>query len=73
MLSDVVLFCKEGIVVIGVYLRRLCLSMKVGWAYACSESGHGTASCSSECCYRVMYGEWYGVGDFVVFSVVEMC
>ena len=29
--------------------------------------------CSGECCFRVMYGEWYGVSDFVVLSVVEVC
>ena len=33
----------------------------------------GTAGCSGECCFRVMYGEWYGVCDFVVLSVVEVC
>ena len=27
----VVLFCKEGIVVMGGCLRRLCLDMNVGW------------------------------------------
>ena len=26
-----------------------------------------------ECCFRVMYCEWYGVCDFVVLSVVEVC
>ena len=26
-----------------------------------------------ECCFGVMYGEWYGVCDFVVLSVVEVC
>ena len=29
--------------------------------------------CSGECCIRVMYGEWYGVCDFVVLSVIEVC
>ena len=24
-------------------------------------------------CFGVMYGEWYGICDFVVFSVVEIC
>ena len=26
---------------------------------------------SGECCFGVMYCEWYGVCDFVVLSVVE--
>ena len=26
-----------------------------------------------ECCFGVMYCEWYGVCDFVVLSVVEVC
>ena len=26
-----------------------------------------------ECCLGVMYGEWYGVCNFVVLSVVEVC
>ena len=26
-----------------------------------------------ECCFGVMYGEWYGICDFVVLSVVEVC
>ena len=26
--------------------------------------------CSGECCFVVMYCEWYGVCDFVVLSVV---
>ena len=30
-------------------------------------------SCSGECCFGMMYVEWYGVCNFVVFSVVEMC
>ena len=29
--------------------------------------------CSGECCFRVMYCEWYRVCDFVVLSVVEVC
>ena len=28
--------------------------------------------CSGECCFRVMYCEWYGVCDFVVLLVVEV-
>ena len=26
-----------------------------------------------ECCFGVMHCEWYGVCDFVVLSVVEVC
>ena len=26
-----------------------------------------------ECCFGMMYVEWYGVCNFVVFSVVEIC
>ena len=26
-----------------------------------------------ECCFGIMYCEWYGVCDFVVLSVVEVC
>ena len=26
-----------------------------------------------ECCFGVVYGEWYGVCDFVVLSVVDVC
>ena len=29
--------------------------------------------CSVECCFGVVYVEWYGVCDFVVPSVVEIC
>ena len=29
--------------------------------------------CSRECCFGVMYGEWHGVCDFIVVSVVEVC
>ena len=29
--------------------------------------------CSGECCFGVMYGELYGVCDFVVLSAVEVC
>ena len=38
----------------------------------CSELGQGTTGCSGECCFGVMYCEWYGVCDFVVLSV-EVC
>ena len=35
--------------------------------------GQGTTGCSGKCCFGVMYCEWYGVCDFVVLSVVEVC
>ena len=33
----------------------------------------GATGRSKECCFVVLYGEWYGVCDFVVLSVVEVC
>ena len=36
-----------------------------------SEFGQSTTGCSEECCFGVMYCEWYGVCDFVVLSVVD--
>ena len=69
----VVPICNEGIVVIGVCLRRFCLSMSVVWEIVCFELGQGTTGCSGKCCFGVMYCEWYGVCDFVVLSVVEVC
>ena len=60
-----------GIVVMDVCLCRFCLDMSVVWS--CSELGQGTTGCSGECCFIVMYGEWYGVCDFIVLSVVEVC
>ena len=41
--------------------------------FVCSELSQGTAGCSGECCFGVPYGEWYGVCDIVVLSVVEVC
>ena len=38
-----------------------------------SELGQGTTGCSDECCFEEMYGEWCGVRDFVMLSVVEVC
>ena len=71
MLLCVVLICKEGIVVMGVRLRLFCLNMNVVGDICLL--GHGTTGCSGECCFGVMYCEWYGVCDFVVLSVVELC
>ena len=39
----------------------------------CSELGQGKTGCSGEYCFGVMYRGWYGVCDFVVLSVVEVC
>ena len=41
--------------------------------FVCSELGQGTTGYSVECCFGVMYGEWYGVCDFVVLLLVEVC
>ena len=59
--------------VIGFCLRRFRLCMSVVWTFVCCELGQGTPGCSGECCFGVMYREWYGVCDFVVLSVVEVC
>ena len=54
----------------GVCLRRFCLNISViGDILFCSEFGQGTTGWLwGECCFAVMYGEWYGVCDFVVLS-----
>ena len=52
---------QMGIVVMGVCLRRFCLNIKVVWTFVCSELRQGTTGCSGECCFGVIYGEWYGV------------
>ena len=39
----------------------------------CFELGQGTLGCLGECCFGVMYCEWYGVCDLVVLSVVDVC
>ena len=41
--------------------------------FVSSELGQGTTGCSGECCFGVLYCEWYGVSDFVVLSVVDVC
>ena len=46
--------------------------MNIVGAFVCSELGHGATGCSGECCFGVMYCEWYGVSEFVVLSVVEV-
>ena len=56
-----------------------CLSSSILFEYersrdmVCSELGQGMTGCSGECCFGVMYCEWYGVCDFVVLSIVELC
>ena len=44
-----------------------------GGTLVCYELGQGMTGCSGECYFGVMYCEWYGVCDFVVLSVVEVC
>ena len=41
--------------------------------FVCSELGQSTTGCLGECCFGVMYCEWYGVCDCVVLSVAEVC
>ena len=36
--------------------------------FVCSDLGQGMTGCSGECCFGVMYGEWY-----VLTMVVSMC
>ena len=50
-----------------------CLSSLILFKYegsigttVCSEVGLGTTGCSGECCFGIMYCEWYGVCDFVL-------
>ena len=73
MLSCVDLICKGDILVMGGCLRRFCLNINVVEAIVCSELGQGTMGCSRECFFGVMYGEWFGVCDFVVLWVVKVC
>ena len=51
----------------------VCLNMKVVGDICLLRVGHVTTCCSGECCFGVMYVEWYGVCGFVVLSVVEIC
>ena len=44
-----------------------------GGTFVCSELGQGMTGCYVECCFGVMYVDWYGVCNCVVFSVVEIC
>ena len=53
------------------------LSSSILFKYECS-MGHlfvrsWVRRVVGECCLRVMYFEWYGVCDFVVLSVAEVC
>ena len=53
-----------------------CLYSSILFKYECIR-GHllvlSTTGCSGKCCFGVMYCEWYGVYDFVVLSVVDVC
>ena len=76
---------NKCVVVCVFYLQRGhssdgCLSSSILFKYessmgtfVCSELGQGTRGCCGACWFGVMYGEWYGVCDFVVLSVVEVC
>ena len=62
--------------VIGVCLRRFCLIMSVVWDIClfCVGPGYdGLLGGGGGCCFGVMYCAWYGLCDFVVLSVVEVC
>ena len=57
-----------------------CLSSSILFKYECSMVHLFVLSWArvrrvarGECCFGVMYCEWYGVCDFVVLSVVEVC
>ena len=50
--------------------REMCVYFG---AVVCYELVWGKTGYSGECCFGVMYVEWYGVCDFVVFSVVDIC
>ena len=56
--------------VMGVCLPRFCLNISVVGTFICYDLGQGTTGCYGECCFRVMYGEWYGVCNFVEVCVV---
>ena len=47
--------------------------MSVVGDIVCFELDQGKTDCLEECCFGVMYCQWYGVCDFVVLSVVEVC
>ena len=66
MLSCMVLLCIGDTMVMGDCLRLFSLNMKEVWDIVSSELDKGTTSCSVEC-FGVIYGEWYGMCDFVVF------
>ena len=76
---------NKCVVVCGFVLQREhsgdgCLTSSILFKYErCrghlffSELGYDTTGCSGECCFGMMYSEWYSVCDFVVLSVVEVC
>ena len=75
---------KKCVVVCGSDLQRGhsgngCLTSAILFKYErsrghfCSELGPGTMGCLGECCFGVMYCEWYGVCDCVVLSILETC
>ena len=44
----------------GVCLCQFYLNMKVVGTFLFSELGKGMTGCYGECCFGMMYGEWYG-------------
>ena len=60
---------KRGKVGMGVYFRRFCFNMRVVWDICLFCFGPEYDGLL----WGVMYGEWYGVCDFVVLSVDEVC
>ena len=64
------MFCKGAIVLMGVCLCRFCFNMNVGWDICLYQVGMTGWSGES---FIMIYVEWYGVCNFVVFSVVVIC
>ena len=51
-----------------------CLSSTIVFKYECRVGlFFNIIICSGKCCFRTIYVEWYGVCNFVVISVVEIC
>ena len=56
-----------------VCLRRFCLNINVVWTIVCSEVFRRATGCSGECCFGMIYVEFYGGCNFVMISAVEVC
>ena len=70
MLLCVVLICRRHSGDGCLTLSILCKYERSRGTFVCYEFSQGTTACSGECCFGVMYCEWYDVCDFVVLSVV---